>query len=47
MSLGIANLDEIYLQSSETLEGTHHYGIFTNFQMIFLLGFKYFVLEKN
>ena len=24
-----------------------HHGIFTNFPMIFLLGFKYLILEKN
>ena len=36
-----------FIYSSKTQEGTPHHGIFANFPMIFLLGFKYFNLKKT
>ena len=36
-----------FIFSSESLEGIPHHGIFTNFPMIFLLRFKYVILEKT
>ena len=36
-----------FIYSSKPLEGIPHHGIFPNFPVIFLLGFKYFILEEN